>query len=167
MKNSHSKSRAVAYGGVLTALIVVLLYLSTVFSFLDAVFWIIASVVIGFSLCELGLKASVWVYVASSIVSFLIVPNIFANLSYAFFFGIIPIVYHLIETKNRVFKIVFLTILAFIYTIVTYFLIGRFYPQFFNDVKFPVAILLFFFIIYYPAYKRIFTNISFLVKRGR
>lgn len=164
--NKNRKASFVAFGGIFSALCVVLLYLSAVFTFIDAIFWIIASVVVGLCIKEFGIRLGIGVYITSAIISFLIVPNIFASICYAGFFGIIPIVYYYIDKRAGRLKIITVVIVDILYTVMTYFLVTCFYPVFFEGVKAPLVILLVFFAVYYPAYKRIFGNIYFLIKRA-
>lgn len=164
--NKKSKATVVAFGGIFTALCVVLLYLSAVFTVIDAIFWILASIVIGICIKECGIRLSWCVFVSSAILGFIIVPNIFANIFYASFFGLIPIVYNYIDKKTGRLKIPAVIVLDILYTVVSYLLLSRFYPSFFDGVKAPVIILFVFFAVYYPAYNRMFGNIYFLIKRA-
>ncbi len=166
LNNKNSKASHIAFGGVFSALCVVLLYFSAVFTFMDAVFWIIASVLVGICIKEFGFKVSLGVYVSSAVVCFLIVPNIFANFCYAGFFGLIPLIYNVIENRAGKFKILIIFALDLIYTIVSYYLISKFYIAFFEDVKAPILIMFVFFAVYYPAYKRLSYNIYYFINRA-
>lgn len=164
--NKKSKAVIASFGGIFTALCVVLLYLSAVFTMIDAIFWILASVVTGVCIKECGVRLAWCVFVASAVLSFIIVPNIFANIFYVSFFGIIPVIYFYIDKKTGRFKIPAVIMCDVLYTLVSYFLLNKFYPVFFEGVKAPIVILFVFFAVYYPAYNKISGNIYFLINRA-
>ena len=106
-------------------------------------------------------------YAASSALSFAVIPNVFAALAFCLFFGIMPFVYYIYDTKIH-FAFKKLAIVAFdvFYGAAAYIAILKFNKSYFADIKFPYFVLTAFFIVYHPAYVRITDCIYRIFKRG-
>lgn len=90
MKNLSSAAKT-ALGGIMAALTVILL-VPTAFETLVYAMPALASMLIMICVVELGVKWSLGVYAAASIICFIVIPNKEAVMMYAAFFGYYPIV---------------------------------------------------------------------------
>ncbi len=93
-----SQSAKTAIGGMITALSVILL-VPTAFELFVYALPAIASILTLFCVIELGRKWSFGVYVAVSLISFMLVPNKEAVMFYIAFFGYYPIIKSILESK--------------------------------------------------------------------
>ncbi len=116
------KASSIAFGGILTAISVILLYLTRLIPTNTLTLLALLSFIPPIALMEKGLKIAVLVYICTAISSFLFAPlNI--SLLYILLFGIYGIIKGFIERMNRplievILKLVFFNI-AFL---VTFFL---------------------------------------------
>lgn len=93
------KAKDITLAGLMVALSVLILYLTTIIPINTFAILTIASVIIPITIMRSNIKTAVLVYVASTILSFFIVPiNYF--IMYAMFFGIYGIVKYFIERLN-------------------------------------------------------------------
>lgn len=126
------KSKKIAYLGILLAINQIILILSTVFVSNTLFIFALAAIIIGVVIIEFNLSTGVTFYIASSILSLILVPDKLQIITYIAFFGIYSIVKYLIEMLvNRKFlsviiefilKIAFFNIVLLIY----YFALSQF-----------------------------------------
>lgn len=90
-----------ALGGILTALSVFIMFLSGIFPFLSYTLPALSGVLLLVIVRESGNKWAIMVYLAVSILVFIIVPNKEASILYIFFFGYYVIVKFIIEDKIK------------------------------------------------------------------
>lgn len=93
------QSAKTAVGGILVGLSVIILMPTIIGAFVYAL-PVIASVLILFSVIELGKGWAAGIYAAVSILGLLFVPNKEAVIYYVAFFGYYPIVKAILESKN-------------------------------------------------------------------
>ena len=99
MKRDNNSSK-VALGAMLTALSVVLLIPSALEIFVYAL-PAVASMLIVFAVIEMGSRWAVTVYIATSAISLITVPNKEAVMLYVAFFGYYPILKAFLESKMK------------------------------------------------------------------
>lgn len=90
----------VALGAMLSALSVVVL-LPTAIEVMVYALPAVASIFVAFAAVEMGRKWAVAVFVTSSVVGLIVVPNKEAIILYAAFFGYYPILKSFLESKNK------------------------------------------------------------------
>jgi hypothetical protein len=93
-------SRKVAYGGILTALCVVLIYLATYLPTGKLGLYALASVTIAIAVVELDVKLGAVVFSASSILIFLLTGNLNTLMIFTLFFGSYPLLKYYIEKQR-------------------------------------------------------------------
>lgn len=98
MKNMNKASKT-ALGGMTTALIVIML-LPTMFRSMIYVLPAFAGIIIMLCVVELGRAWAAGIYVSSSLISLLVVPNKEAVVIYIAFFGYYAIVKSILESKR-------------------------------------------------------------------
>lgn len=92
-----------AFGAMLTAIAVALVYISAVAPTARVAVVAVAGISCAVALIETGMSGALMVYAASSILALLIVPARDSALGFAFFFGLYPIVKSLCERiRSRV-----------------------------------------------------------------
>ncbi|MGG7177522.1 hypothetical protein ACQPU1_08025 [Clostridium paraputrificum] len=94
------KAKDITLGGIMVALSVVTLYLTSVIPINTIAILTIASAFIPICIIRSNIKTASFVYVATTIISFFIVPINYV-LMYALMFGIYGIVKHLIEKIDK------------------------------------------------------------------
>ena len=99
MKRNNNSAR-VALGAMLTALSVVLLIPSALEIFVYAL-PAVASMLIVFSVVEMGSRWALTVYISTSAIALITVPNKEAVMLYVAFFGYYPILKALLESKVK------------------------------------------------------------------
>jgi len=93
-------AKQLARGGILTGAAVAVLYMGSVIDYLSAAACILAGLAPTAALVrKASVKEAVMVYVASAMLSFLIVPNKLLALEYAGACGLYPILKYLIESR--------------------------------------------------------------------
>ena len=97
-------SKKIAYTGILLALNIILLLLSNIIPTNTVFFMGLASFLISIVIMEYGFKLGILFYIASSVLSFLVLPNKAQWLIYVFTFGIYGLIKYLVE-KDRPFYI--------------------------------------------------------------
>lgn len=96
-------SKKIAYGGILLALNIILLLLSNIIPMNTLFFMGASSLLIAIVIVEYGVKMGVAFYIASSILSFLVISNKAQWLLYIFTFGIYGLIKYLIERDRPLF----------------------------------------------------------------
>lgn len=97
-------SKKIAYTGILLALNIILLLLSNIIPINTVFFMGLASFLISIVIMEYGFKLGILFYIASSVLSFLVLPNKAQWVIYVFTFGIYGLIKYLVE-KDRPFYI--------------------------------------------------------------
>jgi len=117
------KSRYIAENGLLVALTVVLLYVASIIPISKLSILTVASCLIPISIIRTSIKNTILVYIASSVLSFFLVPTNIA-LYYTLFFGIYGIIKYIVEKTNNLpleylFKLIAFNILLLIIYLIT------------------------------------------------
>lgn len=97
-------SKKIAYTGILLSLNIILLLLSNIIPINTVFFMGLASFLISIVIMEYGFKLGILFYIASSVLSFLVLPNKAQWVIYVFTFGIYGLIKYLVE-KDRPFYI--------------------------------------------------------------
>lgn len=105
-------SKYIAKSGILIALTIIILYLSSILPISKLTILTIASCFIPLSIIQTSIKNTILVYIACSLLSFFLLP-INTALYYTFFFGIYGIVKYYIEKIHNLFGEVILKLLFF------------------------------------------------------
>lgn len=93
-------SRKIAFGGILTALCIILVYIAAYLPTGKLGIYALSSVVIAVAVVELGIKSGTAVYAASAILIFLLTGSINALILFAIFFGSYPLIKYYIEKQR-------------------------------------------------------------------
>lgn len=101
MTNRNSKTYNIVLGGIITALSVVLMLLTILIPVADLVFAALAGILLICCVFEMGEKWSVVVYVAVSLLSFILLPEKSTAIYYIMFLGHYSISKSLIERINN------------------------------------------------------------------
>ncbi|MEG1131544.1 MAG: hypothetical protein RSD77_04455 [Romboutsia sp.] len=104
-------SKKIAYGGILLAVNIILLLLSNIIPMNTLFFMGLASLLISIVIVEYGVKMGIAFYIASSILSFLVISNKAQWLLYIFTFGIYGLIKYLIERDRPLFIDLFLKLI--------------------------------------------------------
>lgn len=107
------KSKYIAESGLLVALTVVVLYATSLFSISTLSLLTIASCLIPISIIRTSIKNTILVYIASSILSFILIPKINIPIYYTLFFGIYGIVKYFIEKARNMILEILLKLISF------------------------------------------------------
>ena len=107
------KSKYIAESGLFVALTVVVLYATSLFSISTLSLLTIASCLIPISIIRTSIKNTILVYIASSILSFILIPKINIALYYTLFFGIYGIVKYFIEKTRKIPLEILLKLISF------------------------------------------------------
>ena len=106
------KSRYIAESGLLVALTLVILYATSVIPISTLSILTVASCLIPISIIRTSIKNTILVYIASSILSFFLVPTNIA-LYYTLFFGVYGIIKYFIEKAKNIPLEIFLKLISF------------------------------------------------------
>ena len=119
----------------MAALSVVVLYAASVIPTLKLTVCLVASAIICIAMMKYGINAAVVIYLASSVVSLIIVPNKTVAFAYILFFGNYPIIKAFIENIHNI-KIEWIMkiILFFAYAILAFLI-----ASIFLSVSFPYS----------------------------
>lgn len=109
----NNKSKAVAYGGLLTALSIIFIYLSTIVPYNKLLFLFFSTLIIPIGLILTNVKNSLYIYVASSVLSLLLLGIRGNVLSYILFFGPYGIIKNFIEKIDNLFIEIILKLIYF------------------------------------------------------
>ena len=96
----NKKTRNLTLSALFTALSVIILYIASVWPTGQLGLTAVASLFVAAAIIESGLLFGIYVYITSSLISILIVPNRITPILFILFFGFYPIVKSLIE-KNK------------------------------------------------------------------
>lgn len=142
MSKNNFLSNNIAKGGIFTALSVIVLFLSNLIPINTLFFLIVASAIIPLTLISTNLKTTIIVYIATSVLSFFLLPSKQLAINYFFLFGIYGIVKFFIEKINKSWVEI---ILKLIFFNVSYFVIFKLTTEFFigKSFKSPYLLLLF------------------------
>lgn len=97
IQKSRSRARAVALGGMFSALAVVMMSIGSIIPSLDMSSAFIAGIVVMVVRMEINRTAPITVYLVSGILSLIILPNRFAGICFMCYYGLYPIVKEYIE----------------------------------------------------------------------
>ena len=100
------KTKKLTVSSMMVATGVVILYFASLFSALDLSISMLASLIILIVQTELGIRYSLSVYAATSLISLLILPQKYIALMYLFFCGIYPLLRVLFERLPRAFALI-------------------------------------------------------------
>ncbi len=106
------KAKDITLGGILIALGIAILYLTTIININTIALLTLCSCLIPIAIIRSNLKTAFFVYISTSIISFFIVPINYALL-YTLFFGIYGIIKFFIEKTGKLFIELILKILYF------------------------------------------------------
>ena len=95
------RTRLITTSALLTALTMVFLYLSSVFPTMQLTFVAAASLFVTAQVIENGIRGGLFVFIGSTLLGFLIVPDKTSMILYLLFFGYYPIVKSLAERNNK------------------------------------------------------------------
>ena len=94
------KAKNIALGGILVALTSIVLYATSILPISTIAILTIASAIIPVCIIRSDIQTSIFVYIASSLIAFFLVP-INISLLYFIFFGIYGIVKYFIERMRK------------------------------------------------------------------
>ncbi len=111
-----NKSHSVALGGIFLSLSIVTLYFESILPTGKLTLLALSSFYVSFVVLESGIKAGLMFYIASALLSFVLIPSKMDILLYIFFFGCYPLVKYYAETIGKrplelALKIVFFNIM--------------------------------------------------------
>ncbi len=157
---TNKKGFPVALGGVLAALTLVFMYLAAIIPGFELTMFAISSVFVAVMVIEAGPVKGFWLFVAVSIVGFILVPNKIAIAPYLMFFGYYGIAKYFIEKLN---KKVLETIIKTVLFLVTFGLgLYLFSAVFLGEIKipeYPIPILAIGAVIVFLVYDKIYSII--------
>ncbi len=113
----RERTRRVAVGGVVSALIVTVMFLSGVIPFASFAIPFLCGVIIIPIVLEYGYGTALTVYLSTAILSIIVAPDRIAALSFAIFFGYYPIIKVLAE--KRVHKRVATALKAVLFAVIS------------------------------------------------
>lgn len=93
--------KKIAFSGILVSLSVVVLFLGSIFEVLDLTVAAVASFITLLAIIELGSYFPLLIYLASSVLGILLLPNKYGALIYCLFYGFYPILKIKIEAKFK------------------------------------------------------------------
>lgn len=102
LKIKRKRSKTIALSAILCSLGVLFLYFGAVLEIFDLTMGALASIIIIFSVIEMGGKSPYLIYAVTSLLSVLLLPNKFPALLYIFFAGIYPILKEKFERLHYV-----------------------------------------------------------------
>ncbi len=120
-----NKTKAISFSGIATALIVVLLFIAGIIDVLDYTASAISGIIVTFILIEFGTSFAVSVYLSSSLLALLIIPNKLSALLFVAFCGWYSFVKRYIEKLSRplefIIKFSLFNVILFVVILVTKF----------------------------------------------
>ena len=102
--NLKSNTKKLAVSAVLSALSIVVMLIGSVTGFLDLTMVAIASIFVFFAILEMGSPYQYLIYVTTSLLSMLLLPDKFSAILYMAFGGIYPMLKQQIEKLPRLFS---------------------------------------------------------------
>lgn len=100
-----NRTKMIAASGILLALSIVTLFAATFIPGIELTLFALSSAYVAFVLIEFKHGAGWIFYIASVLLSFVLVPNKAALIPYALFFGVYPIIKYYIEKSRRMHQI--------------------------------------------------------------
>ena len=138
----NNRSTTIAFGGLLTALCVVFIYLSSIIPFNKLLFLCLASFSIILGVLLIGIKNSILIYVGSLILSLILLGIRETTFAYIIFFGPYGIVKNFIENIGKLpFEIVLKLIFFNIVLGASYLVYSQFAPMQLKTTA-PIYVLL-------------------------
>ncbi len=101
--NSRLRVKKLTVSAVLSALSVIILLIGSVTGIMDLTAVAVASLCVFFSVLEMGYPFPYLIYIVTSVLSLLLLPDKFAAVCYAAFGGLYPVLKSFIERLPRVF----------------------------------------------------------------
>ena len=133
------KAKDLTLAGLMTALSLIVLYLTTIIPINTLAILTCASVIIPICIMRSNIKTAVLVYLATSVLSFFILPiNYF--LMYFMFFGIYGLIKYFIEKLNKFYLEI---ILKFVFFNIIFILALTVFKGFIGDLNIKLPIWLF------------------------
>ncbi|WP_297639284.1 hypothetical protein [uncultured Clostridium sp.] len=146
-----NKASNITTGGILIALTLVILYLTSMIHISNVTLLTVTSLFVPVALMRCNLKTALAVYIGASLLSFMLIPlNI--SLMYILFFGIYGIIKYLAEKKFKlkaleyIVKLLFFNIMLIIYYFLFTSFIGKF--EFPFSIGFSIILIEIIFLIY-------------------
>ena len=135
--------KKIAYGGMATALVVILLVFSAYFPSGKAAALFLASATLYAFRIVMGIKASVAVYMASAILGLLLAfgASPVISVSFAICFGSYPVLRYITENKSPLFMIFMRAVLYAVYFVIVAMVFKYLVP-----IAFPISEILLFFV---------------------
>lgn len=134
------KAKDITLGGILIALGIAILYLTTIIKINTLALLTLCSCLIPIAIIRSNLKTAFFVYISTSIISFFIVPINYAIL-YTMFFGIYGIIKFFIERTGKLLVEIILKILYFNFILaITLIFIDNLLPSI--DINMNIGLLL-------------------------
>lgn len=93
-------TKHLSLGAMLSVLTIILLYSTTIFTTIKLTILALSSVLVAIAVMETGRRTAILVYISSTMLGLLFVPNKSVVLGYALFAGCYPILKHIIEEKR-------------------------------------------------------------------
>ncbi|MBE6049730.1 MAG: hypothetical protein E7214_03470 [Clostridium sp.] len=117
------KTKDLTFGGIMVAVSVIILYLTTIIPINTLTLLTLASFIIPLCIIRSNIKTSIAVYICTSLISFFIIP-INYSLLYICFFGIYGLIKCLIERLNNFKLEIFLKFIFFNFVLIIMLLIA-------------------------------------------
>ncbi|WP_139905244.1 hypothetical protein [Clostridium thermarum] len=137
-----NKSLNIARGGLLIALTVLLIYISSVSPTSKLTILTVASAMIPYSIMITGVKNSFIVYAATSILSFILTASKAEPVAYILLFGLYGFIKYYVESIN---KVLLEIILKLVYFNATFFILYSLYTELFTspiNIKLSIYVLI-------------------------
>ncbi|WP_026894041.1 hypothetical protein [Clostridiisalibacter paucivorans] len=127
--NSNTKVKGLAFSGIITVLIIIGLYISSITPTNRIFFFCLSTVFISIVLIEYGTRLSIILYGSSAILGLILVPNKLIMVAYIIFFGYYGILKYYIERLNNiliewVIKIIIFNLGMFLIYVIVLYAIG-------------------------------------------
>jgi len=156
LKNNSLTTKRVALSGILIALTVIVLFLATTLPTSRLSLYALSSFFISIVIIEYGIKNGWFFYLASLILTFIVIPNKIGLIPFVIFFGIYGLVKFYIERLNRIAVEYVLKVIFFNMSLVIgIFFVKEFFLESIN-IRIPlwaiIAVLEIVFVIYDYVY---------------
>jgi len=106
-------AKKIAFGGILTALSLVILYLASYLPTIRLTMYFLASIVSGIMLVEMGVSQAWILYGATCLLAFMLLGNSTGIIPYIFVFGLYPMIKYYIEKIKKISVEIVLKLLFF------------------------------------------------------
>ena len=122
----NKKTRNLSLSALLTAFAVIILYIASIWPTGQLGLTAVASLFVAAAIIESGITYGIYVYIVSSAISMLIIPNRLAPILFVLFFGYYPVVKSLIEQlRHKTLQIILKLLVFNIAFIVIYYLFSE------------------------------------------